>query len=111
MSLPKGIGLYEDELLAKPITQLYLGKLDSGEMKRSKFYIRNESMGDLEEISLVVIPAKERPLQLRLLTPKFINTLQKDEVYVGEVEWTSEKDLKAGPYYAKVFIRGKLTRE
>ena len=39
MSLPKRIGLYEDEEFSKPITQLYLGKLDSGETKKSKFFM------------------------------------------------------------------------
>ena len=117
-NLPDRVGIYEDKELTKPIKQLslnkkqlYLGKMDAGDTIRSKFYIRNESIGDIEEMSLAVIPSEDMGLQLKLLTKNFISKLEVSEVYMGEVEWSSDKNMRAGPYHATIILRGKLTRE
>jgi len=109
--LPKRLVMYEDEEFTMPLRKFKLGRLDAGESMMTKFYLRNESPGTIEDVKIEVDAPPRRGLSVALLTPDFVERLEVGEVYEGQIQWITQKFLKAGLYEGNVKARGMLTKE
>lgn len=85
--------------------------LDEGEEAVNHFYVRNASMGVIEEFTVEVDSVDKEYVTVELTSVSLIERLAVQEVYTGSLYWTALKGVKAGPCLARVVVNGMLTKE
>lgn len=86
-------------------------KLDGGESAVSDFYIRNASMGVVEDLSIEVESVNVEEVSVELASPSPVSRLAVKDVYHGMLRWTALEGVSAGPCLARIKVEGMLTQE
>ena len=97
-----------NQVLYEPMTFM---RLDSGEEATSNFYIRNASMGVIEDL-IVQVESVNKPLvEVVLASAEKMPRLEAQGMYRGALRWRAIEGVKAGQCMARVRVSGMLTRE
>ena len=85
--------------------------LDEGEEAMNHFYVKNASMGVIEEFTVEVDSVDKEYVTVELTSVNLIQRMAVQEVYTGSLHWTAEMGVKAGPCLARIIVNGMLTKE
>jgi len=85
--------------------------LDDGESAESSFYLKNASMGVVEDLEVKVEQVDGEGVSVALTSVPVIERLAVQEVYWGKLRWEAEKGARAGPRLARVSVELMLTKE
>ena len=86
-------------------------KLDGGTQGISQFYIRNTSMGAIEDLLIHVESVNKDDVSVTLVSPSVVNALASREVYRGRLRWEAKRGGKAGQCQCRIVVSGMLTQE
>lgn len=86
-------------------------RLDSGEESMSQFYIRNATMGVVEDLLIQVESVNKPEVEVELASVGVVPRLAAQDMYRGSLRWRAGEGVKAGQCLARVLISGMLTQE
>jgi len=107
----KHLMFYTDEKCTVPTEDFGFGRLKGGDKKTRVFYVRNESYGDLEDITVKLNPSLKPDVHYKLLSSKKIKRLALNDVFQVVLEVAVAEGLPAGKYPAQVSFKFWLTKE
>lgn len=86
-------------------------RLDGGMEATSDFYVRNTSMGVIEDLMVHVESVNRNDISVVLVSPSVVKELASREIYRGRLRWKSRLGGKAGQCEARIVLSGMLTQE
>ena len=107
----KHLMFYVDEECTEPIEQFKFSRLDLGVTQKQTLYLRNESYGDIEDLTIILSPPTKQGVEARLLSPKSYKRLKYHEVIPLTIETTVLAEAKAGQYKPRIKFKFWLTQE
>lgn len=95
----------------KETVLLDFGNVDEGQTVKRDFYIRNNTMGALEDLEVNIVDPQIPNIKFQLASPGKTRALASLEAYHGIVQVTAEQGVKAGPKQIGFAVSGYITTE
>lgn len=90
---------------------MMFSSLDEGEEAVTHFYVRNASMGVIEDFVVEVKGVDKESVTVELTSASDIQRMAVLEMYEGTLLWRALEGVKAGSCMAHVAVEGMLTQE
>lgn len=85
--------------------------LDEGQAATTRFYVRNASMGVIEDFTVEVESVNKPDVTVQLTSVSSIQRMAVKETYHGSLHWVAKEGVPAGPCLARISVEGMLTQE
>ena len=85
-------------------------RLDGGQEAESSFYIRNTSMGAIEDLMIHVESVNRDDVSVQLISPNVVKALASREICRCRLRWQSRVGGEAGECQARIVVSGMLTQ-
>jgi hypothetical protein len=112
------IGLYYDEACSRPIKrddaglwQIEFGKLDVGASKAGVLYVKNRTIGIIEDIEIEGKSPSREGITVRVRPPQDKTSLMPLEAMKIYIHMESEEGIPSGEVLVGLEIRAMLTEE